>query len=540
MKTIMNPHLRVLSKHARIRLHLFIGIVLFGNIHFSLRAQVAITSLSANNAEAIVSDVGVLFNNISTGYGGYEIPSGSGINAIYQASMWFGGNDVNDQLHMALPGFYGSNGQDMWPGALDTLGTANPVAPNPLNGTLWTVTRQELNYHLSNYAQPGYVPPMGIINWPAHGDVTQGQAFYLAPFVDLDSDGTYEPLDGDYPCIKGDVSTYVILHDKGGVHGSGSNPIGIEQHFMFYQYSTNDLLNDVTFIDTKIINRGTMTLGNFENSFFIDSDLGNYLDDFLGCDSTRNVMYFYNADNLDESNGGVLGYGANPPAIGLVCLSHDITSVRSFSNGSPVTGDPSNPTQTMNVMHGFDLFGAPILDNNNMPTKFEYNGDPNVNGSWSEYGQGNPGSDRRGLMSVNTDVLLPSTPYSMTYAMVFAQGSDHLNSVTELLSAVDEVQARYDNGDFDGCYQATLGLEVQESLSFAIYPNPNQGNFHVDLSNLSGDCTVQLIDMSGRILHEEVFSSGQLEEIVTTAQAGVYVVKVTSGRGDATQRVVIE
>lgn len=540
MNTYINRIFTAFPRKMKRSIPSFFGVLGLCFASFSVHSQVAITSLSANNANAIVSDVGVLFNNIPTGYGGYEIPNGSGVNAIYTASMWFGGKDVNDQLKMAITSFYNSNNQDMWPGALDTLGTANPIAPNPLNGTIWTVTRQELINHIMNYAQPGYSPPTGIMNWPAHGNVALGQAFHLAPFVDLDADGVYEPQDGEYPCIKGDVATYLIIHDKGGIHGSGSDPIGIEQHYMLYQYQTNDLLNDVTFIDTKIINRGTQTLFDFENSFFMDSDLGNYSDDFFGSDSTRNLMYFYNSDNFDESNGGVLGYGANPPAIGLVCLSHDITSVRSFSNGSPGHGDPSNPTECMNVMHGLDLSGGSILDNNGMPTKFEYCGNPNVNGSWSEYGQGNPGSDRRGLMSVNTGTLVPYQSYSISYALVYAQDGDNLNSVTALFDAVDDIQVRYDNGDFDGCFQSLLRLEDHESGSFALYPNPNNGRFNVDLSGLIGDCTVQLIDMSGRILQQQSYSSGHVEEIVTTAQAGVYVVKVTSGRGDVTQRVVIE
>ena len=38
-----------------------------------------------------------------------------------------------------------------------------------------------------------------IYSWPAHGDVSQYQDYYLAPYKDVDSDGKYDPMKGDYP-----------------------------------------------------------------------------------------------------------------------------------------------------------------------------------------------------------------------------------------------------------------------------------------------------------------------------------------------------
>src|SRR5699024_9232717 len=49
------------------------------------------------------------------------------------------------------------------------------------------------NFPLSNSAI------QGIYNWPAHGDVSRGQDYYLAPFYDNNKDGVYNPDDGDTP-----------------------------------------------------------------------------------------------------------------------------------------------------------------------------------------------------------------------------------------------------------------------------------------------------------------------------------------------------
>src|SRR5690606_22866099 len=46
---------------------------------------------------------------------------------------------------------------------------------------------------------------------------------------------------------------------------------------------------------------------------WVDADLGNPFDDFVGCDVPRNLGYCYNGDDFDE---GILGYGLNPPSVG--------------------------------------------------------------------------------------------------------------------------------------------------------------------------------------------------------------------------------
>ena len=42
--------------------------------------------------------------------------------------------------------------------------------------------------------------------------------------------------------------------------------------------------------------------------------MGDYQDDYVGCDVARGLGYCYNGD---EDDGTAVGYGANPPAIGV-------------------------------------------------------------------------------------------------------------------------------------------------------------------------------------------------------------------------------
>ena len=49
----------------------------------------------------------------------WEVPAGSGKNTVFQHTLWFGGLDTNDSLH--LSGFrFGQIGTDYWTGPLRT------------------------------------------------------------------------------------------------------------------------------------------------------------------------------------------------------------------------------------------------------------------------------------------------------------------------------------------------------------------------------------------------------------------------------------
>lgn len=190
-----------------------------------------------------------------------------------------------------------------------------------------------------------------IKNWPAHGDAAKGEDHFLAPFYDRDNsntpgimtgrNGVYNPMEeGDFPwyndllknddpnkiiCGKdrrvslyGDATLWWVFNDKGNIHTETSgDPIGMEIRAQAFSFATTDEINRMTFFNYELINRGTQTLYNTYFSQFLDPDVGNYNDDYIGCDVSRGLGFAYNADPDDEDNAGKFGYGENPPAIGV-------------------------------------------------------------------------------------------------------------------------------------------------------------------------------------------------------------------------------
>ena len=201
---------------------------------------------------------------------------------------------------------------------------------------------------------------------PAHGNSGSSEDYWQAPFYDYDQDGSYNPNYGDHPLIKGCCATYMIQNDDNGIHSqSGTDPIGLEMHYMFYHYKTWDFLNDVTFVELTVKNTGEHNYTDFTYGIRVDPNAGAINDNHFGCDSTTNMMYFYNADNNDESD-----YRTNPPAIGIVALDQPMNSCIVGPAGSTVV-------ENWSAMNGLSLSGVPIIHPYGYPTTYQFSDDPN-------------------------------------------------------------------------------------------------------------------------------------------------------------------
>lgn len=92
-----------------------------------------------------------------------------------------------------------------------------------------------------------------------------------------------------------------------------------------------------------------------------------------------------------------------------------------------------------------------------------------------------------------------------------------------------------------GC---TLDSPEHSVADFAIYPNPNNGNFTISYPSVSaGDINVMVHDMRGRKIFENSYSnSGNFNQEIALdrAQAGVYLVTLQQGDAKIVKRIVVE
>jgi len=459
--------------------------------------------LDINNVKARINANGDLFwDDIGQNY--FEVPQGSGRQPIFAGALWIGGYDNSMTLRLAAQ-TYRQSGDDFWPGPI-TTDTINTLRWN----RVWKVSRIEIdtfNYEFNHgFPNVNYLVPDGIQSWPGNGDTTFDEDHYLSPFIDANNDGNYNFMDGDYPCIKGDQAVYFIINDAKSFHGeSFGYALPVQIHGMAYAFQSPDpAINNSIFLNYKIIYKGTTTnidstcIGNWT-----DFDLGNYLDDYIGCDVKRNMYYAYNGDANDE---GPIGYGFNPPAEGVVflkgpeadtsdgvdndrdscidCTLYHTSSgdsivpdnllpekiaMTSFmyynNNNDPIDGNPAGPVDYFGYMQsiwrngvhmtygGNGHGGGPGGTSDHARFMYPGNSDPYFWGTdgipeanWDEVSAGNVPDDRRGVAASGPFTIFPGgPPICIDYAYVYARtdSGGPMASLDSLRSAVDRVRDFY-------------------------------------------------------------------------------------------------
>lgn len=305
--------------------------------------------LEYNNVKTIIHSGGNMWQIAGQNLSQYEVPKGSGIMALFTSALWLGGVDINDQLKLAAVRY--RDGQDYWTGPLTNDGNAEIIPETCTKYDKHFVISQDEVREFDAWFKaglkdaqegtntqstqfPNYTIPQSILEWPAHGDPTLGQDFYLAPFYDRNGDELYNPQDGDYPwydiekeldctydrtvTLYGDFTIWWVMNDKGNIHTeTGGDPLGMEIRCQAFAFATNDEVNNMTFYNYELVNQSTQTLYNTYFGVFIDAALGDPFDDYVGCDVSRGLAYCYNGNAYDADNGGWKGYGSNPPAAGI-------------------------------------------------------------------------------------------------------------------------------------------------------------------------------------------------------------------------------
>jgi hypothetical protein len=431
----------------------------------------------------------------------YEVPklpkdqAASARYSSFAGSLWIGGVDESGQLRVAAM-TYRQSGNDFWPGPL-TAGGATVDAATCLDWNKhYKITKEEIAAFRGAYLTsitPGGTPLNmalypAVNSWPAFGTDADGNNIAMAPFVDVDNNPfDYNPEGGDYPdiapCLGGgspDQAIWWVVNDKGDVHTeTGGEAIGLEIQMLAFAFATTDQVNDMTFYKYKVTNKSTLKINNTFMGQWVDSDLGNAYDDYVGCDTTRGLGFTYNGLAIDGTSSG---YGANPPAFGLDFFQgpygDDGNRLKMayyvyYSNDFTLKGNPEVATHYYGYLRGYWKDGSQMVDNgqDGYPgtaagpvVNYLYAGDPgwcggSGNGGWSEISAQRPAYDRRFLQSAGPFTLQPGAVNDIVVGAVWARGyyNDQLGSVCELLTADDIAQSLFDN-----CFRLLDGPDAPE------------------------------------------------------------------------------
>ena len=307
--------------------------------HYELSYNVvgADNRIDINNIDAPVSPKGGAWFFDQTA--DYHVPKGSDKTSYFCYAFWMGGKDEQDSLHIFAERF-NQMGDDTWSGPLSTIDASIDQQTMMQWRRTFKITRQEVLEFMANYQNPGYVIPQHILDWPAHGDTTKGQAWLLAPFTDVDGDNHYDPTHGDHPDFPGDMAQYVIFNDNFAEHTeSGGAPMGAEIHALVYAYDApeDSIMNNTLFFHYQIFNRSQNDYHDTYIGLWSDWDLGYAYDDYVGCDVMKNTAYCYNGSDIDGS-GEAWAYGDQCPVQTLTLLAGPYMPADSIDNPAYTEG----------------------------------------------------------------------------------------------------------------------------------------------------------------------------------------------------------
>lgn len=478
--------------------------------------------MNENNTAVSVSSGGTFFTNPASATPGYEVPKGSENHVMYANSFWFGGRDLSGQLR--LSGQLYDLGKDLFKGPANaTLLGMNPNSLVDWPYCVWYIQKEDINYHRDHYLEAGYVLHPTIEEWPAHGHVEDGEAYNLAPFIDLNGNNEYEPELGDYPDIRGDYCTYIIMNDMAGLHEeSFGESIGIEVHFMFYQYLETDLEN-VNFANIRVFNRGSNTIPEFYVGSFMDFDLGDPTDDYVGCDSVSGLCYVYNANSMDAD------YGLNPPAFGILPLNHELNAFVGMANDAMLVNwtIPNTAVEYLDFLEGRGHTGDYFIhagSSGGYPTRYHYNGFPDSLGHCSEYNLSSIPGDRRSSLSLKPVTLEPGDEYCFDFAYIYHGGEDsRFDNVRGLYEDAEDVQYWFDNQWRFNCEQVTLDNNLNIDAEINIYPNPTINHLIIEGINYAN---YTLYSLDGKVVIKGIIADSKQHVIHLPNMPGLYLLEV--------------
>lgn len=134
---------------------------------------------------------------------------------------------------------------------------------------------------------------------------------------------------------------------------------------------------------------------------------------------------------------------------------------------------------------------------------------------------------------------LDATPFTATESALFRNNAMYVN-LHNAENMSGEIRGQINRGQV--CYDMTLGInEVSKELNVDVYPNPFNAELQINGSELTDAVSIQLIDITGKVMMSEVIVAVNNSVTLNTAsiQQGTYFVQIVSGNGlKITKKVV--
>ena len=523
-------------------------------------------TLDINNINALIMNGGDMWWNRSKGTAHYYVPKSGNVSTLFAGAIWMGGYDQADNLHMAAQ-TYRQNGNDYFSGPLDTSGNVNSNTCSEYD-KIWKIYAADIAAHIANATHTTINTPSSILEWPAKGNPYAKGAFgssltitqTLAPFIDVNNDGIYNPLDGDYPDICGDEALWYVINDKGNAHTeSNCTALGLEIQCMAYAFASNDAdISNTTFYKYYITNKSHYVYDSFHFGIWVDPDLGCYTNDYFGSDSARQMLIVYNSTANDIPCP--TGYGTTIPIQGITLLNAKNNSTNAnykmhgiyyYLNSTPSSmADPSSCYGYYGALTGSWKDSTHLTfggsgHGGTIKTDYAFPDNPSLSGTnpntglpyWSMCNPTLSPGDMRSLISIGPMKIVPNDIVELNFAAITHWGDVYpCPSFAGIGASHDSVLSFFNTLKCGRYSSHSLGVNnVATAASFSVFPNPT--NSKVYINNPSHEnFTIQIFDVTGKQLQQKNCSQSIDEIDLANYSSGIYFYSIENKLSGIAQR----
>lgn len=510
------------------------------NVFSQCQPATAINYLDVNNVKATILNGGDLW------WGDYFVPKDSMISKLDDGSIWIGGIDHGGQLRIAAQ-TYRQNGNDFFPGAVEDDGSV-PTSSCNFYDNLWKVSKSTIDSFTSGLFS--YIP-FSILDWPGRGNPNNGTPMKdLAPFNDVNLDGIYNPVDGDYPCIKGDQALWWIFNDVGSHIETQGASMHVEIKAMAYSFKGSGVINNTTFYQYHVTGKPFIDdwgLDTMYFGFWADPDLGCLTDGYFGCDTSRNLCIAYDPYSTDTFCANPNYHPEQMIGFRMVGLPSDTfgnsTPMHSFityTNDFSVNGNPENADDYWYYLTGRWKDGSAIVNPDGNTTTFEYPDSPDDPAGWSQCLTQNYNSDQRMVMGFGPMTLEKGESKDFTLAVIWKAIPDSAfpcPSFSYIQNASDSIQNFFNNYSIN-CLNTGI-VDVKSSKSFSIFPNPASDEIHLNFA-LADWKNAGVFDMTGKeLIKLDLNGHRELTVNIGLLERGIYFISARNDSGVFTSRKLI-
>lgn len=505
----------------------------------------AFVNINRSTVKSTTKINGYIFGGDNTSLAYNKIYQGRDVPVFFSASLWIGGMDASTGALKLAAQTYQQNGNDYWAGPLDNFGDTEASICNNFNRT-WKFTKAEVDLFNADFNDNGVLDngiSSNILNWPAYGNSNNfiGTNYgELAPFFDRNSDGLYNPNLGDYPLSTynygntiADETYFWVFNDNGDLHSeSGAQSIQLQVNALQY-YFNDAVVQNATYTDFKIMNKGGSMIDSTYIGIFADPDLGFYGDDYIGFDVANDFAYVYNADADDDIAQG--GFGTNAPIGAMKVLKKPVdafgnelqSKFMTYVNVNDIpNGNPTGAMHFYNYLSGTWgdgtrwTYGGNGYNSSTTPTDIFFPSSPNDNsaGAWSECQSNNAPDDRRFLYSFGSFRLIPGSNHLFTVLTNFNEPSPFV-ACNNLFIIENELNIA------ENFVENAVGInEINENTSkIEVLPNPANEYIEIKIEKEN----IDLIEIYS--INKTLVKSGNSKRInITELTNGIYFVKVIS------------